>query len=103
MQFKKELREPVKSGEITKTVRIWKSQRVKAGNSYRLSPGFVVVDSIHRIEFDDITPRLARETGFGSVASLVKTANHGDGENVYLISFHYVDDQAKRGQSGGEI
>ncbi len=92
MQFKKELRELVKSGEVTKTVRIWKSQRVKVGNAYRLSPGHVVVDSIHRIDLRDITPSLARETGFGSVASLVKTANHGQGENVYLICFHYVDE-----------
>ncbi|GJM13481.1 MAG: hypothetical protein DHS20C12_18840 [Pseudohongiella sp.] len=90
MQFKKELRERVKSGEITKSVRIWKTQRVKVGNAYRLSPGQVVVDSIHRIELADITPSLARETGFLGVADLVKTANHGQGENVYLVAFHYV-------------
>ena len=90
MQLKKELRELVKSGEVTKTVRIWKSQRVKVGNAYRLSPGQVVVDSIHRIGLEDITPSLARETGFAGVASLVKTASHGEGENVYLIAFHYV-------------
>lgn len=90
MQFKKELREAVKRGEITKSVRIWKSQRVKAGNAYKLSPGYIVVDSIHRIDLADITPSLARETGFPGVASLIKTANHGDGENVYLVSFLYL-------------
>lgn len=93
MQFKKELRELVKSGEVTKSVRIWKSQRVKVGHAYRLSPGHIVVDSVHRIGLEDITPALARETGFAGVASLIKTANHGQGENVYLIAFHYVDDQ----------
>ena len=92
MQFKKELRDAVKSGEITKSVRIWKSARVKAGHSYKLSPGHVVVDSIHRIDLQDITASLARETGFGSVTSLLKTANHGQGDNVYLVSFHYVEE-----------
>lgn len=90
MQFKKELREMVKSGEVTKSVRIWKSQRVKVGNAYRLTPGHVIVDSIHMIDLEDITPSLARETGFPGVASLVKTAKHGQGENVYLVTFHYV-------------
>lgn len=93
MQFKKELRGRVRSGEVTKSVRIWKSQRVKAGNSYRMSPGHIVVKSIHRIGLEDITPSLARETGFPGVASLLKTANHGQGENVYLVTFRYVSDE----------
>lgn len=92
MQFKKELRELVKSGAVTKTVRIWKSQRVKVGHAYRLTPGHVVVESVHRIDLQDITPAMARETGFSSLVSLLKTAKHGAGENVYLISFHYVED-----------
>ncbi len=47
--------------------------------------------SIHRIGLEEITRSLARETGFAGVASLIKAANHGAGENVYLIAFHYVD------------
>jgi len=92
MQFTKRLREPIKNGEITKSVRIWKSPRVKVGNAYRLEHGHVVVDSIHRIDFDDITASLARETGFGGVAELLKIAKHGQGENIYLLTFHYVHD-----------
>lgn len=94
MQFKKELRDLVKSGEVTKSVRIWKTARVKVGNAYRLAPGHVVVDSIRKIDFEDITPGLARETGFDGLVSLIKTAKHGAGENVYLVEFHYVEDLA---------
>ena len=90
MQFTRKLRERIRSGEITKTVRIWKSPRVKVGNSYRLDPGKVAVDSMHHIGVDDITGSLARETGFSGLAELLKIAKHGSGENVYLISFHYV-------------
>ncbi|MEQ8313434.1 MAG: ASCH domain-containing protein [Gammaproteobacteria bacterium] len=91
MQFTKKLRQRIQSGEITKSVRIWKSPRVKAGNAYQLKPGHIVVDSIQQIEMSDITGSLARETGFSGVAELLKIAKHGSGENVYLVSFHYVD------------
>ncbi len=89
MQFARQLRERVISGEITSSVRIWKQPRVKVGNRYALAGGHVVVDRLSQIDFDDITPRLARETGFNGVADLLKVAKHGKGEKVYLVDFHY--------------
>ncbi|MEE4284436.1 MAG: hypothetical protein V2I41_21045 [Pseudomonadales bacterium] len=89
MQFTKRLREPIKNHEITQSVRIWKSPRVKVGNAYRLAPGFIVIESLREIGFEDITAKLARETGFSSLADLLKTAKHGSGERVYLVKFHY--------------
>ena len=44
MQFNRELRDRVKSGEITSSVRIWKQPRVKVGNQYRLGDGHIVID-----------------------------------------------------------
>ena len=98
MQFTKRLREPIKSGEITTSVRIWKSPRVKVGNRYALDDGHVVVDRFSEIDFDDITPRLARESGFSGVADLLRVAKHGSGENVYLVEFHY--ETSSRGRDG---
>lgn len=89
MTFNKRLRGPITRGEITCSVRIWKSPRVRVGNHYKLDEGSVVVDRIHQIEFGDITPRLARTSGFSGVADLLKVAKHGQGENVYLVDFHY--------------
>ena len=89
MQFTKRLRTPVKNGEITTSVRIWKRPRVKVGNRYALDEGYVVVDRLREIDFEDITPRLARESGFAGVADLIRVAKHGSGENVYLVEFHY--------------
>ena len=91
MQFAKKLRAPVQNGEITKSVRIWQSPRVRVGNAYRLGEGWVVVDRLTQIEFDDITSSLARETGFAGIADLLKTAKHGSGECVYLVEFHYAE------------
>ena len=91
MQFTKRLRDRVKSGEITTSVRIWKKPRVKVGNRYVLEDGHVVIDRLSQIDFDDITPGVARKSGFSGVAELLKVAKHGSGECVYLVEFHYED------------
>ena len=89
MQFAKNLRERVRDGEITCSVRIWQQPRVKVGGRYKLLDGEIEVDSIDEIELADITPALARKSGFKGVVDLLKTAKHGRGENVYLVVFHY--------------
>jgi hypothetical protein len=91
VQFLKPLRQRIKSGEITTSVRIWQSPRVKAGGRYRLDEGFVVVESIRQIALADITPEMARASGFAGVVDLFKTAKHGSGEKAYLVRFHYVE------------
>jgi hypothetical protein len=63
---------------------------VKAGGRYRMDEGQIVVDSIVPIRLADITRDLALESGFSSVKDLLQTAKHGDGDNVYLIRFHYL-------------
>ena len=89
MQFAKHLREPVKRGEITCSVRVWLTPRVKVGGRYKLEEGHVVVDAIRQIDFDSITSDLARRSGFGSIPELLRTAIHGHGRNVYLVEFHF--------------
>jgi hypothetical protein len=91
MMFTKRLREPIRRGEVTCTVRIWQRPHVKVGGRYAMSPGSVVVKSIRQIELSDITPALARRSGFAGVVDLLKIAKHGRGEKVYLIEFAYED------------
>jgi hypothetical protein len=90
MMFAKRLREGIRSGRITCTVRIWHRPRVKVGGSYPMEDGRVVVTSIREIAIGDITGELARRSGFEGVVDLLKTAKHGSGTNVYLIEFEYV-------------
>ncbi len=90
MTFTKRLREGVRRGEITCSVRIWMSPRVAVGKRYRMEEGEIEVDSIETIGFPDITPELARTSGFLGVLDLLKVAKHGKGENIYLVRFHYV-------------
>ena len=90
MTFKKELREAVRRGRIRCSVRVWVRPHVKVGGRYPMDEGSIVIDSIERIRFKDVTASLARESGFSSVKSLLETARHGAGENVYLVRFHYL-------------
>jgi hypothetical protein len=90
MMFAKRLREGVRRGEITCSVRIWTRPHVKVGGRYRMEEGEIEIDAIEPIGFPDITPELARESGFLGVLDLLKVAKHGRGEKIYLIRFHYV-------------
>ena len=96
MTFAKRLREGVRRGEITCSVRIWTRQHVRVGARYRMEEGAIEVDSIEQIGLPDITPELARESGFLGVLDLLKVAKHGRGDKIYLIRFHYVRSRAKR-------
>ena len=90
MIFTRRLRDGVRDGRITCSVRIWQSPRVRAGGIYRMEEGHILVESIREIAFDDITPDLARRSGFLGVVDLLKTAKHGAGEKVYLVEFEYL-------------
>jgi hypothetical protein len=92
LAFTKRLHEPIRRGEVTCTVRIWQRLHVKLGGRYELGPGAVVVTRIREISLADITPELARRSGFAGVVDLLKIAKHGPGESVYLIDFEYRPD-----------
>jgi hypothetical protein len=96
MTFTKRLREGVREGRITCSVRIWTRPHVIAGNRYRMDEGEIEIDSITPIGLPDITPELARESGFLGVVDLLKVAKHGKGERIYLIRFHYIPPRRTR-------
>ena len=96
MVFTKRLRAGVISGQITSSIRIWTSPHVKVGNRYPMGEGEIEIESITPIGLPDITPELARESGFLGVLDLLKVAKHGQGSNVYLIRFHYIPPRKNR-------
>jgi hypothetical protein len=100
MLFSKRLHAGILRGDITCSVRIWKRPHVKVGGRYKFGAGEIEIDSIDRIGIEDVTPALARSSGFEGVIDLLKIAKHGSGENVYLIKFHYIRPRAKRRNAG---
>jgi hypothetical protein len=91
MQFSKKIRERVKSGEITTSIRIWQKPHVKVAGRYRVEEGNIVITSMTEISLNDISPELARDSGFDGVVDLIKTAKHGLGQIVYFIRFYYEE------------
>jgi hypothetical protein len=90
MQFTQRLRQGVRAGEITCSVRIWRRPHVRAGGIYPMEDGHILVESIREIALEDVTGDLARRSGFLGVVDLLKVAKHGSGEKVYLIEFEYL-------------
>jgi hypothetical protein len=89
MVFAKQLRDGVRRGTITCTVRIWQHPHVKVGGRYKMEEGEIEVDSIRQITLKAITAEMARRSGFKDVKDLLATARHGSGDKVYLIDFRY--------------
>ena len=91
MVFAKQLREGIRRGKITRTVRIWQRCQVREGGRYRMGDGHVIVTAIRPIALTDISGVLARQCGFKGTVDLLKVAQHGPGRNVFLIDFHYEE------------
>jgi hypothetical protein len=101
MQFMRERRDPIRRGEITTTVRLWQRPHVKVGGRYALPPGEIVVTKLFEATVADITPALARESGFAGVVDLLKIAKHGAGRRVVIIEFRYVGPKPTRRSARG--
>jgi hypothetical protein len=91
VQFIRALRDRIRRGEITTTVRLWQRPHVKVGGRYALPPGEIVVTKIFEVSIAEVTPELARQSGFVGVVDLLKVAKHGPGRRVFVIEFRYVE------------
>jgi hypothetical protein len=89
MVFARPLRERVRRGRITCSVRVWTRPHVRLGGRYPMDEGEIEVTRIDSISLDDVTPDLARRSGFETVDALWKVARHGSGSNVYVVHFRY--------------
>jgi len=98
VQFIRALRDRIRRGEITTTIRLWQRPHVKVGGRYALPPGEILVTKIFEVSLADVTLELARRSGFVGVVDLLKVAKHGPGRRVFVIEFRYVDRQPVRGR-----
>ena len=98
MQFIQALRDRIRRGEITTTVRLWQRPHVKVGGRYALPPGEILVTKLFEVSLAEITPELARQSGFVGLVDLLKVARHGPGRRVFVIEFRYIGRQSARGR-----
>ena len=94
MEFSKELRSSVLSGDITVSFRLWQRPQVKAGGQYRVGDGQIEVDSVELIPFAFIEKADLRRAGETDLESLRRRAAHAgpihDETALYRIEFHPV-------------
>lgn len=96
MQFARTLRDRVRSGEIKTSVRLWQGPKVRVGGRYSLPPGEIIVTKLSEISLGDVTPAMARRSGFSGVIELLKVAKHGAGRRVFFVEFRYFPKRAAR-------
>lgn len=94
MQFSRELREAVLSGEITVSFRLWNRPLVKVGGRYRVAHGEIEVDAIELVAFITIDADDIRRAGERDIEALRQRAAHAgpihDDTPVYRVEFHVV-------------
>lgn len=66
---------------------------MKVGGRYSLPPGAIVVTNVLEMSLADITPELARASGFAGLVDLLKVAKHGPGRRVFIVEFRYEADR----------
>jgi len=98
VQFVQALRDRIRRGEITTTVRLWQRPHVKVGGRYALPPGEILVTKVFEVSLAEVTPELARQSGFVGLVDLLKVARHGPGRRVFVIEFRYRGGQPARGR-----
>jgi hypothetical protein len=95
VEFSRDLREGVLSGEITRSYRLWQRPKVKRGGRYPVGPAHIEVDSIDLVPFSSITAADVRRCGEPDRESLRRRAAHAgpvrDGTMLYRIEFHVIE------------
>jgi hypothetical protein len=94
VQFVRALRDRVRSGEVTTSVRMWQKPKVRVGGRYSLPPGKIEVTKLSEMSLADVTPDMARRSGFSGVIELLKVAKHGAGRRVFFVQFRYFQPSA---------
>jgi hypothetical protein len=98
VEFSRELRNDVLAGDITLSVRLWKTPRVKEGGRYRVGPGEIEVDVIELLPFSQIGERDVQQAGEPDRETLRRRAAHAgpidEDTLVYRIEFHAVSPDA---------
>jgi hypothetical protein len=95
VEFSRELRPSVLSGDITVSFRLWQRPQVKAGGRYRVGDGQIEVDSVELIPFAFIDQADICRCGETDLQSLRRRAAHAgpihDETVLYRIEFHVIE------------
>lgn len=96
MEFSRELRDRVVSGEISVSFRLWRSPKVRVGGRYPVGPVQLEIDSMELMPFAAIPPADVVRTGERDREALRRRAAHAgpihEDTLVYRVEFHVVEE-----------
>ncbi|HWM98301.1 MAG TPA: hypothetical protein VNO54_14735, partial [Streptosporangiaceae bacterium] len=100
MEFSRELRGDVISGDITVSFRLWRRPEVRVGGRYPVGPVHIEIDSLELMPFSAIAEADMRRCGEKDRESLRERAAHASpiaGDTLlYRVEFHLVGDEPRR-------
>jgi hypothetical protein len=100
VQFSRDLRDGVASGNITVSFRLWQRPQVKLAGRYSVCSVQIEIDSIEVLPFHAITADDVHQSGEGDRESLRTRAAHAgpitESTLLYRVEFHVVKDDPPR-------
>jgi hypothetical protein len=94
VQFSRDLRDGVASGEITVSIRLWRRPQVKVAGRYLVGSVQIEIDSIELMPFRAVTADDVRRSGERDLDSLRERAAHagpiGEDTLVHRVDFHVI-------------
>jgi hypothetical protein len=97
VEFSRELRDAVVSGDITVSFRLWRRPKVKEGGRYPVGAAQIEVDDVELVPFASITADDVRRSGEKDREALRRRAAHAgpiaDDTLVYRVEFHLTGSQ----------
>ncbi|MGO9343524.1 MAG: hypothetical protein ACLP6E_13555 [Acidimicrobiales bacterium] len=95
MDFSRDLREDVISGDISVSFRLWKRPKVRVGSRYPVGPSQIEIDSLELVTFASISAADVRRSGEPDREALRRRAAHAspiaDDTLLYRVAFHLVE------------
>jgi hypothetical protein len=97
VEFSRELRGDVMSGDITVSFRLWRRPKVRVGGCYPVGPVHIEIDAVELMPFASVTPADVSRSGEKDRESLRERAAHAgpitDDTLVYRVEFHVVPER----------
>jgi hypothetical protein len=95
VEFSRELREDVISGDIPVSFRLWQRPKVRVGSRYPVGPSLIEIDSMKLVTFASISDADVRRSGEIDREALRRRAAHAgpieDETLLYRVAFHLVE------------
>jgi hypothetical protein len=88
--------EGIRSGAVTLLFRRWRTRQATAGKVYRTALGRIAVTAIDVVQPGEISDRDAIAAGYESARAVVQDLRGNDGDPVYRLRIHFVDEPDPR-------